>query len=525
MTAGAAAHPRRFLRDSRYQLNLKNCRSSVAGPEPDSVGWRTEENPLLPTTPSFERLALNRLTFGARDTDVASVQSTGLPTWLDGQLTAPTGDDATLDAHLKAQKFRIRYSAGPGSAWAAVDEERPLNYIYATPLTLATLAKNVVDNKASPAEQARVAQEVMAATAIRNTHAKHQLREVLIDFWHNHFNVARAESGLVQCMTPIYDRDVIRVHALGNFRALLEAVAKSASMGFYLDNAESNARQPNENYARELMELNTVGIGAYLGVAATTSGTGVQIGVNAPGYTDQDVIEASRALSGWTVEMGQRNGAGGFLPVTGNFVYNPNQHNRNAGKFFGMDLSLFTANMQQGQLVLDTLAYHASTADFVCRKLCVRLFGDNPPAAFVARAKTAWLANTQAPDQIKKVIQAIVLEGPEIGAGPAVKVRRPWERVIAMLRTSEATVNASSQVLNWVLALGDILFVWPEPDGRPDDNAYWLSSMATLGSWNILLQVPNQTGIAADYFAQTPTDALTSATMIAEHWIERMVGY
>ncbi|MCB2107028.1 MAG: DUF1800 domain-containing protein [Rhodobacteraceae bacterium] len=481
---------------------------------------------MLTAKPSFERIALNRVTFGARDTDVASAEQTGFAGWVEDQLNAPTGDDAALDAFLKTQTMPVSYrKTNPDGTSSTVNEDRGLDYLYADTAELWGVLTGVNQGTVEQFEQIRIMQEMAAGHYIRNTHAKYQLREVLVDFWHNHFNVGRQESDMVSDMLPLYDRDAIRPHALGNFRQMLEAVATSASMLFFLDNAESNKNQPNENYARELLELHTLGIGAYLGVSDQTGGSGTQIGGNAPGYTDQDVIEASRALSGWTIEFGQRNSSGGYLPSTGNFIYNAAQHNTQAQKFLGIGLSGLTAPMQQGQMVLDICAYHESTADFVCRKLCVRLFGDAPPDAVVERAKAAWLANTQAPDQIALVLRAILLEGDEIGTVQQAKVRRPYERLIALLRTTDSVVNANATMKDWVSPMGDGLFVWPEPDGRPDDNTFWLTSVATLGTWNLLLQSTAVKQIQTSLYDQTPPEMLTSATQIADYWIERLIGY
>ncbi len=482
---------------------------------------------MLPTKSTFERIALNRVTFGARDTDVAAAKSMGWAAWVSEQLNAPAGDDPALDAHLKAQRMRITYRApepGIGKSWQAVDELRPLNYIYADTATLWNLAVN--GNKTiSPAERVRVLQEVASSYFIRNTHAKYQLREFMVDFWHNHFNIGAGQADHIDCMLPLYDRDVIRPNVLGNFRTLLEAVAKSAAMMFFLDNAESNKTQPNENFARELLELHTVSAAVYLGVSTISGGKGTAIGSNAPGYTDQDVIEASRALSGWTIEFGQRDTTGGHLPSTGNFVYNPAQHNTQAKSFLGIDLSGLTENMQQGRFVLDMAAYHPATADFICRKLAVRMFGDQPPESVITRAKTAWAANTQSPDQIKKVLQAMLLDGTEIGEGTTSKVRRPYERLVGLFRTTDMTVNASPFASDWVSGMDDGLFVWPEPNGRPDTSAFWLTSVATLGSWNVMINAPNTTTVVTTLTDQTPTTSLSTAALIADYWIGRMIGF
>ena len=183
---------------------------------------------MLPAKPNDYQTALNRVTFGARDLDVQSVEATGWPAWIENQLNPPDGDDPALDAHLNAQTLKIKYPAAsdsqPNGTWLAVNEDRPLNYINADTETLwyvATQAGKAVAFQ----ERYRVQQELAAATWIRNTHSAFQLREFMTDFWHNHFNVGKDENVLATTMLPVYDRVAIRSHAFGNFREMLEANA------------------------------------------------------------------------------------------------------------------------------------------------------------------------------------------------------------------------------------------------------------------------------------------------------------
>ena len=309
---------------------------------------------MLPTTSDPYRTALNRVTFGARDVDVQTVITAGLEAWVNDQLDPPPGDDPVLDAHLKAQTLHISY--GPPNAnqtkgtWDAIEEDRPLTYIYADTPSLWYVAKNV--NKAvAPADRVHIRKELATATWIRNTHSVYQLREFMTDFWHNHFNIGKAENQLATSLLPAYDREAIRPHVFGNFRTLLEANATSSSMLIYLDNWVSNSKTPNENYAREIMELHTLGEDAYLGVGGDGA---VELGADgvAAGFTDQDVIEASKALSGWTIKTGQRTAHKTFLPSTGEFTYNPRQHNPWAGKILGVDVFGLNGPMEQGQAFL-----------------------------------------------------------------------------------------------------------------------------------------------------------------------------
>ncbi|MBL8643367.1 MAG: DUF1800 domain-containing protein [Rhodospirillaceae bacterium] len=485
---------------------------------------------MLRSAPSFETLALNRVTFGARDADVAAVQKAGWTAWVDEQLNPPSGDDPALAAFMAGQTMRIMYNGQPPTqgivGWPTINQLRPLNYMNADISALWDLARNVEYSVAAN-ELSRVQQEICAATWIRNTHAAFQIREFMVDFWNNHFNIGRQADIFASVALPVYDTKVIRPRALGNFRDLLEAVATSTAMLRYLNNAESTAALPNENYAREIMELHTLGRAAYIGLGSAGAGIfPLRRGILAAGFTDQDIIEASRALSGWTVEQGQA-GPGGELPNTGRFVYNPLQHNTQARSVLGVDISHLTDPMQQGKAVLDILAEHPATAEFICIKLAKRMFGDTPPPAVIARAKQAWLANRNKPDQIKTVLAAILQDGAEIGLPltASSKLRRPYERIIAFFRTTGTVVNAFDLASSAATALGDGLYVWPTPEGRPDTDAQWLTTSANLYNWNLPLLLLAQTAFRTTLGMQTPSSASASPTLLVEYWVERMVGY
>jgi len=261
---------------------------------------------MLPTTPSFERLALNRATFGARSVDEAYAQNIGWETWVNEQLSPPPGDDPAVAGLIANATLKIKYSAKSTAdgGWGAVDEERPLTALNASPLALWDIYEQ--RNKTLPNKEVyRIAEEVVAAAWMRANHSAYQVRELMVDFWHNHFNVAITQSPAVATGTAAYDRDVIRPHVFGNFRDMLEANATSVSMLYYLDNAISKPAIPNENYARELLELHTLGEDVYFGQTDPASVTKYASGI-AIGFTDEDVVQASRALSGWTVGSGSR---------------------------------------------------------------------------------------------------------------------------------------------------------------------------------------------------------------------------
>jgi len=487
---------------------------------------------MLPTIPSPIRIALNRVTFGARDTDVTQATNMGWTAWVDDQLGAPPGDDSILATYLGQQTMPIKYNAPAANdtrgTWKAVNEDRPLNYIGAATDVLWNISRNV-GSTFSSAELTRIRQELAAATWIRNAHSRYQLREFMTDFWHNHFNIGKNENELATSLLPVYDRVAIRPHALGNFRTMLEANASSTSMLLYLDNWVSQAATPKENYAREIMELHTLGGGAYLGTAdpktVQRDANGVSIG-----FTDQDIIQASRILSGWTVQYGQRSGTV-TLGNTGEFFFNPSQHNTTAGTVLGVNIAPVSNNISQGRRFLDVIAYHPATAAFICTKLTKRIFGDTPPQGALDRAITAWKANQVMPDQIARTVRAIIVDGDEIMTsqsmtGPVAKIRRPYERIIALARTTDMAVKAATYMTSLLDPLNDSLFAWQAPNGRPDTNAYWLATGASVATWNILFQVPNFAEFSSKTLSdQSPVDAMNTPTGIVEYWVGRMVGY
>ena len=481
---------------------------------------------MLPTTVNPIRTALNRVTFGARDTDVAITQSTGWTFWVEDQLNPSNGDDPALATHLARQTMRISYNAPAENdtrgLWQATDEMRPLNYLNFNTPALWNVTRNA-GTTFSGSERTRIRQELAAATWIRNGHSRYQLREFMVDFWHNHFNIGKNENENATSLLPVFDR-MLRQNVFGNFRALLEATATSTSMLIYLDNWVSSAATPNENYAREIMELHTLGGSAYLG---TQNPATVPLGNKglAVGFTDQDVVQASRALSGWTIQYGQRGDGTTTLGNTGEFIFNPYQHNRQATMLLGMNVQSALNDTRQGQMLLNMLAYHPATANFIVGKIARRIFGDTPPQAVVDRGVAAWLGAQTAPDQIARVMRAMLLAGNEISTAPAAKVRRPYERILAMARTTDMVFNAATYMTSLLDQLNDGLFAWPAPDGRPDKNAYWLATGSTIATWNLLFQVPNYPEFAANGLTmQTPESALQSATTVSEYWVGRMIG-
>jgi uncharacterized protein (DUF1800 family) len=298
-----------------------------------------------------------------------------------------------------------------------------------------------------------------------------QLDEVMTDFWENHFSVF-AGKGLTRLFIPAYDRDVIRPHALGHFRDLLGAVAKSPAMLFYLDQFQSTvdsthtalrgarlprartalrARGLNENYARELLELHTLGVDG--------------------GYTQRDVIEVARALTGWT--MNPRQGA--------EFVFRPEIHDADAKTVLGHHLAA-GRGIEDGEEVLDILARSPVTARFIARKLAIRFVSDDPPAALVDRATQTFVRTD---GDIREVVRTIVTSPEFFGrAAYRAKVKSPFELVASALRAVGARADTTPRSTQMVAFLGAPVFGHQAPNGWPETGEAWMNAGAILNRIN-----------------------------------------
>ncbi len=253
---------------------------------------------------------------------------------------------------------------------------------------------------------------------------------------------------------PSYDRDVIRPHALGNFRVFLEAVATSAAMQYYLSNRSSRAGSANENYGRELFELHTLGRDNYYNaiydkwrkVPGALQGKPI-------GYIDQDVYEAARAFTGWTIEDGAGVGPGQTLPKTGKFVYVESWHDNYQKRVLASEFDPFQSPMADGRKVLDLVARHPATAHFVCRKLCRRLVSDTPSEALVAGAAEVWTKNRTRPNQIAEVVRYIATS-PEFAEPGAPRSSVRWRPPRAIFAPPGLDFAPTEGVINEMAAGG-----------------------------------------------------------------------
>lgn len=397
-------------------------------------------------------------------------------------------------------------------------------------------------------ERMRPIAEVEAATIVRQTYSRRQVYEVLVGFWHDHFSTF----GWDYDGGPVfvhYDRDAIRPHALGNFRTMLEEVAKSTTMMYYLDQYASTRAGPNENYARELMELHTLGVANYAGILPPDDPS-LPIGTDADGlpvrlkYVDNDVYEAARALTGWTI----RNGHWEYpAEDDGTFTYRLPWHDP-ANKFILNRYFAYNAadDGADGRKLFDILCRHPGTARFVASKLCRRFVADEPPSALVDEVAARFLDARAAPDQIRQMV-GIILHSEAFKTGWGTKMKRPAMAAVSALRGLDADftpVPASSwtttqEFLSRVQQTGHRWFYWPTPNGYPDVQQAWSGSSALGMTFRMLARIPEQhqengaganaSPFLADIHGQTlaafPDAASRTARNLVGHWCDRLLGY
>lgn len=432
------------------------------------------------------RLLLNRLTFGATADAVEQFQRLGKQAWLEWQLSLRTGDDTALAEKLARATLRIDYEAdsdGEGRAWPARSEDMPYRFLEARGTEILALID--YETPMSYEERIRPAREVQAASLIRAVHAEAQLREVMAQFWHNHFNVNAFRDETTAANFAAYDR-VMRDNALGNFRTLLGAVARSPSMLFYLNNEASRASPANENFARELLELHTLGAENYFNDLYDDwkAVPGAQEGA-ATGYIDQDVYEVARAFTGWSYGDGRWIADGDEAPRSGEFHYIESWHDPYQKRILGHEFGPNGAPLADGDRVLDLLARHPGTGRHIARKIIQRLVTDTPDAALIDGATKVFLDAADAEDQLAQVVRFIVMS-PLFEATPPEKLKRPFEFLASLYRISGAEISGPS--LNFVWQLSQAGWAQHEhrpPNGPSDLTEDWANTNTVNGLINL----------------------------------------
>jgi hypothetical protein len=356
-------------------------------------------------------LALNRLTFGPRVEERIRFVEIGLLAWIEEQLDFESINDFGCDIQLAPFKT-LKMDANE----------------------LEGISNGIFENY----DRETVPTELRRATLIRQLYSKRQLYEILVEFWSDHFNIF-IEKGNGFYLKTVDDREVIRKHALGSFRDLVWASAHSPAMMIYLDNQANEKSAPNENYARELMELHTLGVDG--------------------GYTQNDVMELARCLTGWNVK-------GHFW--LGDFVFKEDLHDTGAKKVLGMPIA--HAGIQEAEQVIEMLVTHPSTARFISTKLARRFIADEPPQEIIEKAAQTFLDTK---GDIKSVLRVILLDGLAL-AQP--KFKRPANFILSSLRMLNVETDAAA-LDGHLLRMGQLYFNWPTPDGYPDRSEAWQGNL------------------------------------------------
>ena len=495
----------------------------VPSPDPTRVAPPIAINPTgIPPEPilppvALGIIALNRMAFGPRPGDLDAFNALGasdeerLRAYVAQQLNPETIVDSDFDARYNAAGFETLHKTQ--------DE------LYAD-----HIANNPYDSNDDTYWDwySKPAHELVEATFLRAVYSKKQLVEVLADFWHNHFNVYFWQDDGVPLLVS-YNRDVLRTHMLGNFRQMLEAVATHPSMLYYLNQNNSSDAGPNENFARELFELHTLGAENYLGVQDPNTVPKDANGI-AIGYVDNDVYESARALTGWRVDDDIYEYEDG-IEKTGRFIFYKPWHDRFNKLILGKYIPPDQPDMQDGRDVLDLLANHPGTARFISRKLARRFIADDPPASVVDAAAAVFMEHRNAPDQLKRVVETILLS-PEFRQTWGAKIKRPIEAVLATMRAVNSDFTRLPGGIPWMCSMmGQPIFERRPPDGYPDVKEAWANTMSLLYRWNFAVGISEnwlndeeqKRSIKTDILGQTPAD-LRTAEALADFWIPRILN-
>lgn len=374
--------------------------------------------PLAPPRPGDDPhvALLNRFGYGPSPEDLMRLREHGPDAWFEAQLKPSSEEPAHLAARLGGME---------------INHLAPMD-MRDWPVTA-------------------IVGQMQQAAILRAVYSPWQLRERMVDFWSNHFNVY-AKKGLAAFRKPHDERTVIRANALGSFPKMLMASAKSTAMLVYLDQQNSTSTAPNENYARELLELHTLGVDG--------------------GYTQQDVMEVARCFTGWTEERG-------FLRKKGAFVFRADIHDDGEKTVLGHTIPA-GGGVQDGERVINILAKHPNTARNISRKLCEYFLGPvtaNSPAEQTALAVAQTYLDTEG--DIAAMMRVVYQAFPR-AAGPVMK--RPLDFVASALRALDATTDGGEAVQQALTEMGQPLYLWPMPDGYPIDAPAWTGSL--LGRWN-----------------------------------------
>ncbi len=473
---------------------------------------------------------LNRFTFGPTPGQIDEVVNMGLEKWFAQQLNESLDDTDMLkrlisyDALNLSSEEIVNTYPNPGQIIALAKKN---NIILKNNDTSAAGKQEYKEQLKQVMQQygykppAELERQLINQKIIRAAYSNNQLQEVMTDFWFNHFNVSLTKNQCLQFVLP-YERDAIRINALGSFDQMLLATAKHTAMLEYLDNATSvsnnnpfgqkqlnnllakrvndkveemvndtsnknaaalkqllNARKTqglNENYAREIMELHTLGVDG--------------------GYTQNDVTQLARALTGWGIMPLLKDGVGknlidkaggidkmkekGFV-IDGDFLYRPDKHDEGEKIILNQKLPA-NGGYEEGVKMIEFLANHPSTAKFISKKLAVRFVSDTPSEALINKMADAFLKSK---GNIKTVL-TVMVNSPEFWNADALreKIRSPFELAISAVRATKADVQQPFQLFLWCTRMGQKFYYYQAPTGFPDKASYWINTGSLLNRMN-----------------------------------------
>ncbi len=393
---------------------------------------------------------LRRLTYGPTVEERIFVARNGLAAWIEEQLAPESIADSGANWQLRSNEV-MRQDADVLAGW----------------------------------EREEVTTALKQGTLLRKIYSRSQLYELMVEFWTNHFNISVAK-GDCWFLKVIDDREVIRPHALGNFGDLLWASAHSPAMLVYLDNQANDKHAPNENYARELMELHTLGVNG--------------------GYTQNDVMELARCFTGWTVKEHFWRGQ---------FTFDEALHDD--GDKIVRGIPIQAAGIAEAQGVLKQLANDSATARFIVTKLVQRLIEDHPDTEFLSLVSRGTATFLRTKGDIRSTLRTILLDGLVARSDRLPpKFKRPIDFVTSALRMTRAETDAGEPIILQLGRMGQSPFEWPTPDGPPTHAAAWTGNL--LPRWQFALslatnQIPNTRVSLPDLLGigegTSPEDALS----------------
>jgi uncharacterized protein (DUF1800 family) len=475
---------------------------AAAGP----AGIAERNTTAVPAKPDDRTIVhvLNRLGFGPSPGDIERIRRMGLHAYIDRQLTPERIPDEALHMRLATLTTLSKSTRELADAYyipAQMERrERQREQAAQDPSMRPPAISGAPDASARPQSDAmrmerQALGDVMQAKVLRAAYSERQLEEVMVDFWFNHFNVF-AGKGQVRMYLNEYERDAIRPHALGKFEDLLTATASSPAMLFYLDNWQSAADLPrsarnrrrglNENYARELMELHTLGVDG--------------------GYTQKDVQEVARAFTGWTI-ANPRQGGG--------FYFDPRMHDDGEKVALGRKIHA-GGGKKDGEGVLALLARHPSTARFISLKLARRFVADDPPTTLVDRAAARF---RETDGNIREVVRTI-LTSPEFFAAASyrAKIKTPFEFVVSAVRATGTDLPSALPIVGAIRNLGMPLYGCQPPTGYADTAEAWVNTGALLSRMNFAVSLTSLRQRGGPRLRQDPgidAPAITSTAVIA----------